>query len=124
MNFPNVWHMHDLMAALSKHLNGIWIIISIICSKEEQQIARMGTRNDLSPEEAKNRIDAQISLAQKCQLANFVVDNSGPLEETKKQVGCIVQDIRNSRAEWKVRLLLLSGVVCVVSTVVWASMRR
>src|SRR5436305_6170410 len=57
----------------------------IICS-EEQELARLITRNALSEEEAWARIHAQSPIAPKLALVDEVIDNSGPLEETRRQV--------------------------------------
>jgi len=57
----------------------------IICS-EEQELARLITRNALSEEEAWVRIHAQPAIAPKLALVDEVIDNSGSLEETRRQV--------------------------------------
>ena len=57
----------------------------VICS-EEQELARLITRNALSEEEAWARIHAQPAIAPKLALVDEVIDNSGPLEETRRQV--------------------------------------
>jgi dephospho-CoA kinase len=57
----------------------------IICS-EEQELARLITRNALSEEEAWARIHAQPPIVPKLALVDEVIDNSGSLEETRRQV--------------------------------------
>ncbi len=57
----------------------------VICS-EEQELARLITRNALSEEEAWARIHAQPPIAPKLALVDEVIDNSGSLEETRRQV--------------------------------------
>lgn len=57
----------------------------VICS-EEQELARLITRNALSEEEAWARIHAQPAVAPKLALVDEVIDNSGSLEETRRQV--------------------------------------
>ncbi len=57
----------------------------VICS-EEQELARLITRNALSEEEAWARIHAQPATAPKLALVDEVIDNSGSLEETRRQV--------------------------------------
>ena len=57
----------------------------VICS-EEQELARLIKRNALSEEEAWARIHAQPAIAPKLALVDEVIDNSGPLEETRRQV--------------------------------------
>ncbi|MDU6600473.1 MAG: dephospho-CoA kinase [Streptococcus anginosus] len=50
------------------------------------QLERLMTRNNLSQEEAQRRIAAQLSLAEKRQRAEIVIDNNGALSATLKQV--------------------------------------
>lgn len=57
----------------------------ILCS-EEQQLERLIKRNQLSREEALARIQAQPPLTPKLALVDEVIDNSGSLEETYRQV--------------------------------------
>jgi dephospho-CoA kinase len=57
----------------------------VICS-EEQELARLMARNTLSEEDAWVRIRAQSPVAPRLALVDEVIDNSGPLEETRRQV--------------------------------------
>lgn len=57
----------------------------VICS-EEQELARLMARNTLSEEEARARIRAQAPIAPRLALVDEVIDNSGSLEETRRQV--------------------------------------
>ncbi len=57
----------------------------IDCS-QEQELARLMARNQLSEEEAWARIRAQPSVAARLPLVDEVIDNSGSLEETRRQV--------------------------------------
>lgn len=55
------------------------------CSRE-QQIARLVGERGFDREEAKRRIDAQPPQALKIALADVVIDTSGDLQETRRQV--------------------------------------
>jgi dephospho-CoA kinase len=57
----------------------------VICP-EEQELARLITRNRMSEEEAGARIRAQPSVAARLPLVDEVIDNGGSLEETRRQV--------------------------------------
>src|SRR5881392_712292 len=57
----------------------------VICP-EEQECARLMTRNQMSEEEAWARIRAQPSIAARLPLIDEVIDNGGSLEETRRQV--------------------------------------
>ena len=53
---------------------------------EETQLSRLMTRNALSQEEAEKRIAAQLSLQEKRNRADVLIDNNGPLELTQEQL--------------------------------------
>ena len=57
----------------------------VVCS-EEQEFARLVARNQFSAEEAWARIHAQASVADRLPLVDEVIDNSGSLGDTRKQV--------------------------------------
>ncbi len=57
----------------------------VICT-EEQEFARLVARNQFSAEEAWARIQAQPSVVDRLPLVDEVIDNSGTLEDTRKQV--------------------------------------
>nr|XP_033773946.1 dephospho-CoA kinase domain-containing protein isoform X2 [Geotrypetes seraphini] len=52
----------------------------------QSQLSRLMRRNGLSKAEAEARIHSQLSLDEKCQLADHVIDNSGDWENTRLQV--------------------------------------
>jgi dephospho-CoA kinase len=57
----------------------------VLCS-EEQEVARLMARNQLSMDEARMRIRAQPDITSKLKLVDEVIDNSGSLAETQSQV--------------------------------------
>ena len=56
----------------------------VICDKKIQLERLM--EKGFSPGEAKGRINAQLPQKEKSKLADYVIDNSGNIEDTKKQV--------------------------------------
>lgn len=57
------------------------VLVVWVDNKTQQQ--RLIKRNNLSPEEAAMRINAQLPLDEKAKKADIVIDNSGSIEETK-----------------------------------------
>ncbi|HYB02729.1 MAG TPA: dephospho-CoA kinase, partial [Ktedonobacteraceae bacterium] len=57
----------------------------IVCT-EELEYERLIARNNLTPEEAWSRIQAQPSVEKRLSLVDEVIDNSGTLSETRRQV--------------------------------------
>ena len=57
----------------------------VVCP-EEVEYQRLIARNNLSPDEARARIKAQPSIEKRLPLVDEVIDNSGSLDETRRQV--------------------------------------
>jgi dephospho-CoA kinase len=68
-------------------------------SRSEQQVERLRARG-MSEEEARRRIAAQMPVEEKLKFATEKIDCSGSIEETRRQVEELVQQI-NSEAEGK-----------------------
>ncbi len=60
--------------------------ILVIHIPPEEQIQRLAERDGISHDEAANILKAQLPIDEKTGYADFVIDNSGPLEETRRQV--------------------------------------
>lgn len=72
-----------LFEAQMTHLvTEIWVVR---CS-ESQQLQRLIQRNHLTQEQAQARINSQLSLEKKAELADIVLDNSFTPEELLKQI--------------------------------------
>lgn len=64
---------------------------------QEIQLERLMKRNQLSLAEAKARINSQIPLADKRNLADAIIDNNGTLEATKTQLEDILSKWGNGK---------------------------
>ena len=69
-------------ADMHRTCDAVWVVT---CRKE-QQLARLVKQRDLTEEEALQRIEAQPPQEAKLALADVVIDNSGSLDETWRQV--------------------------------------
>ncbi|CAM4320656.1 dephospho-CoA kinase [Paenibacillus tarimensis] len=64
--------------------------ILVVYIPRELQLKRLLQRNpDLAEEQARQRIDAQMDIGQKKELADWVIDNSGTLDQTEQQVNAL-----------------------------------
>lgn len=59
--------------------------VVVVWVDRETQIKRLMKRDKMSYEDAVRRVDAQIPLEEKVQLADFVIDNRGSIVETKEK---------------------------------------
>ena len=57
----------------------------VVAASEQTQLNRLEEKG-MSREDAQNRIKSQLPLEEKIKSADFVVNNDGPLEKTRKQV--------------------------------------
>ena len=69
----------------------------VVSVPREVQIERICIRDNLSPEEAALRIDAQMPLASKCALADHIIDSNGPVEDTRAQIRALIKSIHSRR---------------------------
>ncbi len=69
-------------AGLDRLCDAVWVITC----RPDQQIARLMRDRGLSREEAEIRLRAQGDIAPQIARASAVIDNSGPLAETERQV--------------------------------------
>jgi dephospho-CoA kinase len=67
---------------LDREVDEVWVVKV----NEDKQVERLVARDNLTPREIRNRIAAQLPQAIKLQHADRVIDNSGDLSATKKQV--------------------------------------
>lgn len=62
--------------------------VIVVAAKGENQLERLAGRG-LSEEDARKRIAAQMPLPEKEKLADFIIRNDGPIEDTRRQVETI-----------------------------------
>lgn len=84
----------DIPLLFESKLESLVDKIIVVSVTKELQLERLMKRNQLTEEEAVSRIRSQMPLEEKTARADQVIDNSGTLEETKKQL----DEIMNSWA--------------------------
>jgi dephospho-CoA kinase len=77
-------------AGYQKYLDGL----VVTWCKPEQQLERLRARG-LGEEEARNRMAAQLPVADKLKLATEKIDCSGSLEDTRRQVEALATKLRS-----------------------------
>jgi len=70
-------------------LDEVWVVYT----DPETQLRRLMKRNRISEEEALQMIQAQMPLEEKARRADRIIDNSGSLEETYRQVDALWEEI-------------------------------
>lgn len=72
----------------------------VVWCRPEQQIERLAGRG-MSREDAERRIAAQMNVEEKKRLANDLIDNSGSIEETRRQVAALARKLEAESTEAK-----------------------
>jgi dephospho-CoA kinase len=85
-NDPNGLVVADIPLLYESGLETWFREVMVVYIPRELQIARLTARDGLTPEQAEARLKAQMPIEEKKRRADIVIDNSGTLEETEKQV--------------------------------------
>ncbi|GFT91069.1 dephospho-CoA kinase domain-containing protein [Nephila pilipes] len=89
----------------------------VVTCEPAQQLERLMARDKISESEALARINAQMPLAQKVKMADFVISNTGDRENTKEQVEALVQQLKKLNTHWKYRFIFLGSVLVTVGVI-------
>lgn len=80
-------------AGIDKMMDQVWVVTV----DREVQVERVISRSGLSREDVLRRINAQMSQEEKRKYAHRIIDNSGHLEDTVRQVDAIWSEIAAKR---------------------------
>ncbi len=82
LSHPNAVLVLDIPLLFEGGWDKLCDVVWVIWVDRETQITRLMARNSLTREEAIKRIDSQMSLDEKAQRADVVIDNTGSIEQT------------------------------------------
>lgn len=83
---PDAIVVHDVPLLFEAGLDGVMDKTVVVYASDESQVKRLTDRDGMSRESAMERLGAQMPVADKLKLADFVIDNSGSIEKTREQV--------------------------------------
>jgi dephospho-CoA kinase len=66
----------------------------VVAVSEDEQIARLCRRDGIDPDAARARLAAQLPLAAKVAVADWVIDNGGSTDDTRAQVGRVWREVK------------------------------
>lgn len=78
-------------------LQDIFDEVWVVKAPQSVMIERLIKRDSLSKEDALKRISSQMPLTQKAQLADRVIENSGSVNDLKKQIEDILKELENHK---------------------------
>jgi dephospho-CoA kinase len=68
--------------------------VIVVTSTEKQQIERLKKRDGVDQEEAQRVLSSQMPLEGKMKVADFVIQNEGSFEETRRRVKEVFQELK------------------------------
>lgn len=81
--------VHDVPLLTENGLAPLYDVVVVVDVPAEVQLDRLTRLRGMPADQARARLDAQASRADRLAVADVVVDNSGPLAELDRQVGAL-----------------------------------
>ncbi len=78
--------VHVVPLLTENQLAKLYDKVVVVDIEPKLQLARLMKRNGLTKTQAESRISAQASRADRLKIADYVIDNSSGLDETRRQV--------------------------------------
>jgi len=86
--------VQDVPLIFENSLQGLFSHVILVYVPEEVQVERLVSGRGFTPERARSVIDAQMPIEAKRGLAQFVINNSGSVEDTRGQVEAVWREIK------------------------------
>lgn len=83
---PDAVIIWDIPLLFEENLTNFVQKVIVIYVPDKVQRVRLQLRNNLNREEIESRIQSQLSIEEKKSLADYLIDNSGTVQQTKRQV--------------------------------------
>lgn len=83
---PRGLHIADIPLLFESGLQSMVEEVVLVYVPPEVQIERLIARDNLSREQAEQRLAAQFPIERKKAMADYMIDNSGSVEQTEQQV--------------------------------------
>lgn len=90
----------DIPLLYEANLDSLCDYVVVVYVNKDTQLERLLKRNPLTKEEAIARINAQMSLEEKKQKANYIIDNENSLEDLINQVEIFIKNLNQGGVRW------------------------
>src|SRR5439155_8499933 len=77
---------YDAALIFEKNMMGLFDQFLVVHIDKETQVERLMARDKIERAQAEKIIEAQLPLEKKISAANFLIDNTGTLQETRQKV--------------------------------------
>jgi len=78
----HAWVIYDAALLVENNIHAMFDALIVVSLSPERQLERLIGRDGLTQAQAQARIDAQLPLADKVAVADYIVDNSGSRART------------------------------------------
>ncbi|KTW25799.1 dephospho-CoA kinase [Pneumocystis carinii B80] len=99
-------------------------IICVAC-QENTQIERLRTRNGYAEEDSMKRIESQMPLCDKIELADIVIWNDGNKKELEEKIKGLIKNIKPSRARCLIeRVIPVFAIISIIYIIIKRWLRK
>jgi dephospho-CoA kinase len=91
---PEAVVVHDVPLLTENGLAPLYDLVVVVDAAPETQLDRLVRLRGMAEDEAKSRMAAQATRAQRLAVADLVIDNNGPLEALEPQVRAVWERLR------------------------------
>jgi len=91
---PDAIVVHDVPLLAENRLAGQYDVVVVVDVPTEVQLDRLTRQRGMPEDQARERMDAQASRAERLAIADIVVDNSGPLAQLDRRVDGPWEELR------------------------------
>ena len=95
---PGAVVVHAVPLLAENGLASLYDLVVVVDVPAEVQLDRLVRLRGMPPDQARARLDAQASRADRLSIADFVIDNSGPLAGLDHQVGTLWAELSRRQA--------------------------
>ncbi|MBB1259165.1 dephospho-CoA kinase [Streptomyces alkaliterrae] len=91
--------VHDVPLLVENGLAPLYDAVVVVDAADETRLERLVRTRGMSEDEARSRMAAQADRAQRLAVADFVIDNNGPLAELEAQVHDVWRRLLDRRTD-------------------------
>lgn len=87
------WVIYDAALLVENQVHTAFPELIVVAASPHVQVERMMKRDNFTQEEANQRLKSQLPLEEKVNVATFVIQNDGTLEDTLKQTETVFHEL-------------------------------
>ena len=91
---PDAVVVHDVPLLAENRLAGQYDVVVVVDAPPQIQLDRLTRQRGMPEDQARERMDAQASRAERLAIADIVVENSGPLAELDRRIDDLWEELR------------------------------